>query len=331
MKTKEIIGVDVSKLTLDLCIHSNLLQECFQNNLKGFKQMVQWVFKNTPSNKENTMFVFEHTGMYSYNLSSYLEKSNFLYTIVSGLDIKRSLGIVRGKSDQVDARRISIYGYRLREELKPYKPPENDILKIKSLFSLRDKLVKQRAGFKATLKEQKRIYKVKDFKIIFQAQQTMINILSKQIDKINKAIQEIIDENQKLKKTHDLITSIKSVGTQTAISMIVYTNCFAKFKTWRQFASYSGIAPFPFQSGSSLKGRTKVSHLANKHVKSILNMCAVSALQHSPEMKLYYHRKVAQGKNKMTVINAIRNKLIARMFAVVKRQTPYVETMKFAA
>jgi transposase len=113
--------------------------------------------------------------------------------------------------------------------------------------------------------------------------------------------------------------------------MIVYTDCFTKFNDWRKFASYCGIAPFPYQSGSSVKGRTKVSHLANKKIKALINMCAISAIQHNPEMKQYYQRRLEIGKNKMSTINIIRNKLISRVFAVIKRQTPYVDTMKFAA
>ena len=113
--------------------------------------------------------------------------------------------------------------------------------------------------------------------------------------------------------------------------MIVFTDNFSKFENWRKFASYCGVAPFAYQSGTSIKRRTKVSHLANKKLKAIINMCAISAIQHNPEMKLYYQKRVEQGKSKMSTVNIIRNKLIARVFAVVKRQTPYVDTLKYAA
>ena len=134
-----------------------------------------------------------------------------------------------------------------------------------------------------------------------------------------------------LKETYKLVTSVKGIGIQTALVMIVFTDNFTKFDNWRKFASYCGVAPFPYQSGTSIKGRTKVSHLANKKLKAIINMCAISAIQHSPEMKLYHKKRVLEGKSKMSTINIIRNKLIARVFAVVKRQTPYVDTFKFAA
>lgn len=331
MKTKEIIGIDVSKSSIDVCIHCKQIVAKFQNSKKGFRAMLDWVLKNSIYPFQETIFVFENTGMYSYRLSVFLMEKRLSFFIASGLDIKRSLGIVRGKDDQVDAKRIAVYGYRLKEELEPSELPDASIIKLKSLLSLRTKLNKQRAGFKATLKEQKRIYTVKEFKINFQVQQKMILDITKQIDRINRAMKTIIDEHEALRQTYELVTSIKGIGMQTALTVIVYTDNFKKFETWRKFASYCGIAPFPYQSGTSIKGKTKVSHLANKKLKAIMNMCAISAIQHSPEMKSYYQKRVAQGKNKMSTVNIIRNKLVARMFAVVKRQTPYVDLLKFAA
>jgi len=103
------------------------------------------------------------------------------------------------------------------------------------------------------------------------------------------------------------------------------------FDNWRKFASYSGTAPFPYRSGTSIKGRTKVSHLANKKIKTLLNMCARSAIVYNPEIKLYYQKRKDNGDNGMSVINIIRNKLISRIFAVVKRGTPYVNICNYAA
>lgn len=331
MKTKEIIGIDVSKLLIDACIHTKQIVFQFENTNEGFKKMMQWISSNTPFLSQEMMFVFENTGMYSHQLSLFLTKEKQSFFVASGLEIKRSIGIARGKDDQIDAKRIALYGYRLKEELKPSKLPEDRILRLKSLLSLRTKLNKQRAGFKATLKEQKAIYSNKDYKIIFDIQREMIANLSKQIDTINTAMQAIINDSSELKETYKLITSVKGIGMQTALVMIVFTDNFSKFENWRKFASYCGIAPFPYQSGTSIKGRTKVSHLANKKLKAIINMCAISAIQHNPEMKLYYQKRVLEGKSKMSTVNIIRNKLIARVFAVVKRQTPYVDILKYAA
>ena len=331
MKTAEIVASDISKLVIDVCIYSTQEVRQFKNNRSGFKEMLKWVLKSSSFGINQMLFIFENTGMYSHKLSVYLSDEALNFVIISGLELKRSMGITRGKEDQKDAKRIALYGYRLREELKPTKIPSKTLIILKNLMSLRDKLVKQRAGFKSSLKEQKRVYKVKENQELFDIQNRMINVFTKQVNIIDTRIKELIKENEELLKTYNLVTSVKGVGQQTALVILVYTDCFSKFENWRKFASYCGIAPFPYQSGTSVKGRTKVSHLANKKIKSIINMCAISSIQHNPEMKAYYQKRVAEGKNKMSVINIIRNKLIARVFAVVKRQTPYVDTMKFVA
>jgi transposase len=148
---------------------------------------------------------------------------------------------------------------------------------------------------------------------------------------VEKQMRLLIKSDDRLSGQFRLIISIKAIGEQTALFMIVYTDGFTKFKTWRKFASYCGIAPFPNVSGTSIRGKTKVSHLANKKIKSLFDLCAKSAIQHSPEMKAYYKRRLEEGKNKMSTINIIRNKLLARIFAVIERQTPYVDIMKYAA
>ena len=159
----------------------------------------------------------------------------------------------------------------------------------------------------------------------------MIGYLTKQIDKVDKKLNAIINDNEVLKNLFTLITSVKGVGAQTAMHLIAYTEAFTKFITWRKFASYCGVAPFPNISGTSIRGKTKVSNLANKKIKSLLDLCAKNAIQYNPEMSIFYKRRVEIGKNKMSTINIIRNKLLSRIFAVVDRKIPYVDIMKYVA
>ena len=105
---------------------------------------------------------------------------------------------------------------------------------------------------------------------------------------MERKIKTIINANTKLKKLYKLIRSVKGVGDQTAYYFIVYTDGFTRFKQWRAFASYCGTAPFPYRSGSSIRGKNKVSHLANKKIKSLLDLCAKSAIQHDAQLKAYY-------------------------------------------
>ena len=331
MKIKDTIGIDISKLTFDVRIHSNQDYRIFENSIKDFKELTRWVFKSSKFSRDEILFVFEHTGLYSFELSVYLSKKNIPFVLVPGLEIKRSLGITRGKDDKVDATKIALYAYRLRNEIKPTELPLENIMALKCLLSLRERLVKQRAGYKSSLKEQERVLVKNENKILFDLQEKTISFLSKQIDKVEKEMNDIIKKNAQLCQIYDLIMSIKGVGTQTALFMIAYTNAFTKFKNARKFASYCGIAPFPNSSGTSIRGKTKVSHLANKKVKCLLDLCAKSAIQFNPEMKEYYEKRIKIGKNKMSTINIIRNKLLARIFAVVERKTNYINLMKYAA
>ena len=191
MTFKEVIGIDVSKNTIDVCIYLSQKSSEFANTNKGIKGFLGWV-KDKLKDLSEVLFVYEHTGMYSHTLTLVLQEMGCYYYVAPALDIKRSMGIVRGKDDQVDAKRIALYGYRLREEITPTKVCFESITTLKSLMILRSKLVKQRAAHKSTLKEQKRIYKQNDFKFIFETQQKVIHYLTKQIKSLENQMQELM-------------------------------------------------------------------------------------------------------------------------------------------
>lgn len=330
MEVKDVIGIDVSKEENEGLIHSSQEMLNFENNKKGFKKLVSWVSKNTKAEMKQILFAFEHTGLYSFPLALFLTENNYPYVLLPGLELKRSMGITRGKSDKMDAKRIALYAYEKRESIIPYEMPVEEVVQLKRLLTLRERLVKQRSGYKASLGEYKHFLMKKDNVSLFEVQENMIKVLNKHIDKIDKELTDIIKGNGNLKKMYDLIVSIKGVGPQTALFIIAYTNGFTRFKTWRKFASYCGVAPFPYQSGTSIRGRTKVNNLANKKIKSLLDLCAKSSIQYNIEMKLYYEKRLKEGKTKMGTINIIRNKILSRIFAVVQRETPYVNTLGYA-
>lgn len=331
MKFKEFVGIDISKLTFDVVLQSNQAFIQCSNKLEGFKKLVNWSIKQSQFTKDETLFCMEHTGIYSLPLASYFAENGFHFIMIPGLQIKRSMGIQRGKDDKIDAKRIAQYAYQKRDSLHPSTLPAKDILYLRKLMSLRDRYVKQKAGFLKDKKEYRDFLKHSENKFIFQLIDSSIRELEKKIAKIEYEMKKIVENNELIFKQYMLITSIKGVGMQTAISVIVLTNCFENFQTWRQFASYSGTAPFPYRSGTSIKGKTKVSQLANKKMKALLNMCARTAIQYNYEIKAYYERKLIKGDNPMAILNNIRNKLLARIFAVVQRGTPYVNTYKFAS
>ncbi len=317
---KEFIGIDVSKLTFDVCIYGSTAHRKFTNDQSGFQLFFQWIRKlSTPESMDSVLICFEHTGMYSLTLALYLEESKCVFAMISPLEIKRSLGIVRGKNDIVDARRIAEYAYEKREKITPTKLPSKAILQLHPLLTLRDRLARTRAGYVATRTEQKRFLAKQDLPDLFDVYNDLIASLTKQIKQLEKAIKDIIRKDDDIRNTFQLITAIKGVGFLT------------KFENWRKFACYAGVAPFDHTSGTSIRGKTQVSNLANKQMKKMLHLAALSASHTDIEMITYYTRRVNDGKSKMCALNIIRNKLLARVFAVAKRGTAYVPFVTQAA
>lgn len=224
----------------------------------------------------------------------------------------------------MDAKRIANYAYRLREEIQPSNVSDLKIRQLRAMFWSRVKLTRQRTGYRTTLKEQKSVLGSNDYKVLFEVQRGMVGTLSGKIAKLEEKMMEVIKNDRELRDLFRLVNSVKGVGPITALLVVAHTNRFTKFRTWRKFASYCGVAPFPYQPRISIRGRSKVSHFANKELEGILNMCAIAAIQYNPEMKRYYERRTGKGKNKMSTLNIIRNKLISPMFAAVIRGKPYV-------
>jgi transposase len=282
-------------------------------------------------NPAELRFCLEHTGIYSQPLCELLEEMNMTYYLISGLELKRSMGVKRGKNDKVDAQRIAQYAFLRRDELIPYKMPEQTVIILKKLIGQRSNIVRQRAGYKVSIKEEKQMYPSTEKSIVIESSEAIIDFLTLQIKLIEKEIISLIKSNQEILKTYNNIQSIKGVGPILAATMIVYTNNFKSFHNWRKFACYAGIAPFEHSSGTSYRGRTRISILGNRDLKTILSSAAATAILHDPQLRIYYNKRLKEGKNKMSTLNIIRNKIVSRIFAVAKRQTPYVETFKFAA
>lgn len=331
MKFQAFIGIDISKSTIDVYLRNASNHKVFSNDLEGFKAMVEWLMEILGQvTHDELLFGFEHTGLYSELLMTFLNSHKFPFTVIPGLELKKSLGIRRGKSDKADSKDIAEYIHEKREKIKLFKMPSKNLELIRKLASYRERLVKERAAYKTRLGEYQKIYGKEDFEVYVNSHKELIDCMDKQIKKIEAELERLIKEDQKLSRQYHLIKSIKGIGPQTAAMMIVLTKGFTSFQNWRKFASYAGIAPFPNQSGIFV-GRTKTSKLANKRIKSLLTMCAGVAIQYNTEMKLYYEKRVSEGKNKMSTMNIVRNKLISRIFAIIERDSPYVDVLKYAA
>jgi transposase len=263
-------------------------------------------------------------------LAIYFNKYQLDYWDIPAVEIKRSKGIRRGKSDKIDAKDIAFYAVTHAHKLKLCQLPEQDILKLQILYSEREKLVKALRILEST-KEAIAFLPKEVLKQTQEINAKTVLQLKVATKKIDAAIMTIVRNNDQINICFKLSTSVPGVGKQTAVYLIIKTRCFTRFKNWRKLACYAGVAPFEYSSGSSIKGKTKVSHFADKKMKALLNMAALSAKKADKELSKYYLRKTAEGKNPMLVLNAIRCKIISRVFAVITRQTPFVNTQKFAA
>lgn len=327
MKKKSFIGIDISKKTLDIVIYDPSKKHSdsdtyrrVSNTQEGYSSFLSWLRrKGVPVSA--VVVGLEHTGFYSFELRVFLENHRVDYCAFNPLHLKRSLGLVRGKNDRVDAERIAYFTYLHRDELVYSRLSGSVILRLQELSAERKVYVTQQAGYKALLTDRKGSQSTPTL----QRAQQMVDTLDKEIEAVEGEMTELIGQEPAIAANYALLTSIKGIGSINAISTIIHTNNFASFETARQYACYLGIAPFEHSSGTSVRGATRVSHMGARQLKADLSQAAKSAVVWDKELKGYYERKTKEGKAYGVVLNAVKFKLVCRMFAVVRRGTPFVE------
>jgi len=320
---RHIIGADLSKRKIDLVIHPIKKHLCIENQKDGFKEMISWLKDNKVKSSE-ILIVMEHTGLYGFCFEHFLHQKQIRFCKVSALDIKLSMGVSRGKSDKIDAARIAQYGANKRNHLTVQTQTSKALERLKMLNTSRDKLVRTRAGLKTSAEEFRNIG-MSERDMALRAQLQVIKSLDIQIKSLEKEIEDVIRKEKELNTNYDLLKSIKGVGPVLATNAIIKTHNFERFPNSRKFACFCGIAPFEHTSGSSVKGKTRVNHLADKEMKTLLDLAAKSAITCDPELRAYYQKRITNGKSKMSTINIVRNKIVGRIFAVINRQSPYRE------
>lgn len=322
MKVPHIIGADLSKNYIDFASHLFKSHLKVENNSSGFQGLIKW-FKQQTIDVSQVIIVMEHTGLYSYQFEQFLHQHHINFTKVSALAIKRSMGLVRGKSDKQDAARIAQYGFEKADCLTAAQPVNNNLQRLQILHSVRERLVKNRAAIDNAVQQYRQAFKLTNTDIVIASQLKLIKTLGQQIQKLEDEIQTIIEAENVIKNNCRLLQSIIGVGKVLAVAAIIKTGNFTRFTNARKFACFCGTAPFEHTSGTSIRGKTRVSHLADKRMKTLLDLAAKSAIQYDKELREYYLKRIAIGKSKMSTINVVRNKILYRMFAVIKRQTPY--------
>ena len=322
------IGCDVSKYTLDFAIYQRGMDyrkfKHYQvsNDEAGFKELLKWLKSNGVKKYKDTVVGIEHTGYYSNALAEWLFRKRITFCYLHPLDVKNYISSSRNKNDSEDACMIADYLYTMREKLTPSTPEPSEIKQLRALRNERALIIKSRTAFLNLLKNI-------DEPASIKRMQTIINELNTQVKAIEKSIMEAINSNEKIKQNYNLITTIPGIGLVNAINTIIATCNFTKFQTARQYAKFCCICPLSNESGISVRGGEHISKKGHNELKTDLTEAARSTIINNSQMKAYYQRKRAQGKSHGCVMNAIKFKLVCRMFAVIIRQSPYVDFEKY--
>ena len=320
MQDLTIAGIDISAASLDICLSTpegGNRSLVIANEAKAIRKFFT-------SFTGSLLIGMENTGRYNWPLYEVLKDlPQHQVFVIPPLHLKRSLGLARGKNDKIDALRIAGFVRKNHDELPVWKPVPLTIQKLKVLLTERNDRIKERSRL---LKQQTDYAKMKfiglDKELTAYNKQRQ-KVIREQIALIEKSIESLIKQDEQVNERAKLIRSVPGAGKVLCWMMIAKTENFQLITQPRKMACYSGVVPFEHQSGTSIRGKSRVSALADKAIKTVLHLAAMSAIRLKNDLRAYYLRKVADGKNKMSVLNAIRNKIIHRIFAVVKNNSAY--------
>lgn len=293
----------------------------FTNNLKGYKALLAWI-KEQKVARGQMLVCLENTGLYHRALVAFLQNKQAFVWLENAVVIKWSMGLTRGKSDLIDCQRICLYAFRHQD--KAHTRMNTSLQGLADLLATRERLIQAKNSLLLPIKEMQAAGFSQEARRIKNICKASLTSLEQAIKALEKELEYIIDKEEKLKINYRFICSVKGVGMVTALYLLVYTSNSERFTNAKKLACYSGIVPFTYSSGSSIRRRTQVHPMANKTLKTALHMCALSSIRNKDEMRLYYERKIKEGKHKMSILNAIRNKLLHRVYACVRDQRMYV-------
>lgn len=332
------IGLDVSKHTLDVAlirvvqgVKQPAISFVVDNTTAGLKEFKSILKQYCVPLNTKSLLVIENTGLYHRLLFNFCTHYKIPICVENAVQIKWSLGISRGKNDKVDARRIASYAYKNREELQPTAKDSDVLMELRDLLSLRGRLLKQINQANVPIKEMKSYCSKEEIKKLEKIISPALKGLKQSLQKTDQEIISIIQANKEIKEQYKLLLTIPGIGKIIALHFICYTRGFTTYRNGKQLASYAGVAPFEHRSGISIKGRNRISKMANKDLKRLLHLAAMSCIRNYPEFKTYFERKKSEGKHTMSVLNAIRNKIVLRIASVIKNKSPYMNNYVEAA
>ena len=312
-KINQIFGVDISKDVFDVVnSHGTHLQ--FENNAKGFKHFIKHLSKKD-------LIVMEATGYYHYCLAQYLYEKEFPVSVVNPLSVKRfiQMKLSKIKTDKSDAK--AICEYASMNQVPEYTAKDANQAESFQIISLMGIYLKQSTALKNKLHGEKTLGLPS--KIVYHSINRALKVIQKEIQILESKLLELVKEHQQTQLT--LLKSIPGMGVKTAIILIVLTDGFKKFENAKQLCCYTGTTPTIRISGSSVRGKSRISKMGNRKLRNLLFLCAFSACKYNKACREIYERIVAKGKSKKLALMAVINKLLKQAFAIVKSGIPYDE------
>lgn len=312
-KYNETFGIDISKDVFD--VHgSKSGHDQFKNGAEGFKSFLKVLPKNS-------LVVMEATGYYHYRLAQYLFKSGIAVSVVNPLSVKRfiQMKLAKVKTDKSDAKAICEYGQV--NEVTLYTALTDVQSECLQLFRLLDNFLKKRTSTKNKIHGEEVLGVPSNW--VYRSLIRDKKHLNKEILGIEAKLLSLVKQDQQQQLT--LLQSIPGIGLKTALFLIVITDGFNKFETASQLCSYTGITPTIRESGSSVRGRSRISKVGNRKLRNLLFLCAFSACKQNKACREVYERIVNKGKSKKLALIAVANKLLKQAFAIAKSGRPYDE------
>lgn len=208
--------------------------------------------------------------------------------------------------------------------MRIWERPRKSILLLKDLLTIRERIVSAENRFKVPLNEKRNFYTKADMKYFDGLHTGIMKSLDAARSKVERELDRVSKEDALVTKNLALLKSIPGIGQIISLYLITATKEFSMFTTPKQLGTYIGVFPFPYGSGTSI-GKEHVSKIANKKLKSLFHIAAVASIGKGREFHKYYNRKKEEGKHSMSVLNAIRYKLVKRVVSVIRRETPYIK------
>ena len=313
-KYKETFGVDISKDVFD--VHGSTTgHNQYKNDESGFKKFL----KRLP---DDCLVAMEATGYYHYRLAQFLYKNAVVVSVINPLSIKRfiQMKLAKVKTDKSDSK--AICEYALINEVPIYSALNDLQSECLQLFRLLDVYIKQRTAIKNKRHGEETLGIPSNF--VYRSLKRHWKWLDKEIKSIEEKLLSLVKKDQQQQLS--LLKSVPEIGPKTALFLIVITDGFSKFETASQLYSYVGITPTTRESGSSVRGRPRISKVGNKKLRNLLFLCSFNACKHNKACRELYERIVNKGKSKKLALIAVANKLLKQCFAIAKSGRPYDES-----